>query len=97
MPCPNCDHTMQSISQPSAWTIIYWCPRCGTLRRSNAADGRDEDEAPLLLARSRELSVAIERHATLFPAAREVELHYRANEVGFYEACMLPEQRPKLT
>jgi uncharacterized C2H2 Zn-finger protein len=90
MPCPNCDHTMQSISQPSAWTIIYWCPRCGTLRRSNAAYGRDEDEAPLLLARSRELSVAIERHATLL-------LHYHANEIGFYEACMLPEQRPKLT
>jgi len=37
MACPNCDHTMHSISSLSQ---VYWCPRCGSIR-----DGKSEQPA----------------------------------------------------
>lgn len=30
MACPNCDHTMQSVSE---W--VWWCPRCGSIKDPN--------------------------------------------------------------
>lgn len=38
MACGTCDHTMQSVAAG-----VWWCPRCGTLKRgeSNHADRPD--------------------------------------------------------
>jgi hypothetical protein len=50
MPCPTCDHTMQQLTNG-----VFWCPRCGTLRR----DGVDEfsiDMQPMLVKRCRQFT-----------------------------------------
>jgi tRNA(Ile2) C34 agmatinyltransferase TiaS len=40
MPCPTCAHTMQSITD-----LVFWCPRCGTIRDGSHCD------APVLVGR----------------------------------------------
>lgn len=44
MACPNCDHTMQQLTDlaPIFWKHtegadlrIFWCPRCGTIKDNN--------------------------------------------------------------
>lgn len=32
MACPTCDHTMQRVGGGDESPIVFWCPRCGTLK-----------------------------------------------------------------
>ena len=41
MPCPICNHTVQSLSGNLG---LFWCPRCGTLLK--VAGDFQEHEAP---------------------------------------------------
>lgn len=41
MPCPTCDHTMQSVGQLTTGWFLYWCPRCGTLRTTERVSAGD--------------------------------------------------------
>lgn len=57
MRCPTCSHTMQGLTTyPEP---VFWCPRCGTIRRVAYATadgqevGRQEDERPKLVDRVR--------------------------------------------
>jgi len=53
MACPTCDHTMQAIPVTKGASVscssTFWCPRCGTLKASGAADS----ETPTLVGRVR--------------------------------------------
>jgi ribosomal protein L37AE/L43A len=48
MPCPTCDHTMHAVC-----TGIWWCPRCGTLRK-DFIEAPLDDSVPALVERRRE-------------------------------------------
>lgn len=39
MPCPNCQHTLQSVGP-----LRFWCPRCGTIQME------DSNEMPSVIA-----------------------------------------------
>lgn len=34
MPCPICNHTMQSIGRDDPRARTWWCQRCGTLKEN---------------------------------------------------------------
>ena len=52
MSCPTCDHTMRNLNCDGC---TYWCPRCGTVRRTNWDDDGDNDTVPQLVDRARAL------------------------------------------
>ncbi len=37
MNCPTCGHEMSSVASIRQTRRIYWCPRCGTLRREETS------------------------------------------------------------
>lgn len=87
MPCPSCDHTMHSLGRLESLDRIYWCPRCGTIRRLSppASNNVVSDETPLLVRRAAELAVVIHD--------RDAYLAVYCKIRGFYESCMTPERR----
>lgn len=58
MACPTCDHTMQNVAKDKHGSIVFWCPRCGTLRQASVRD--NVDRVPFLPERTRRLLDEIE-------------------------------------
>ncbi len=55
MACPTCSHTMQCVTAPSFGVIgVFWCPRCGTIKRQTDTPNGDTAEVPKLVERCRE-------------------------------------------
>lgn len=86
MPCPTCDHTMQSFGVlVENGARIYWCPRCGTVKTDFGEDDkRNETDTPRLPFRVREF-------IRLTSDKKECR---RAWTDGLYESCMINPEYP---
>ena len=87
MPCPTCSGTMQNVLTGMT-ACVYWCPRCGTIRRVNLdspPSGDPEDAAPKLVGRVQTFLTGCGGH----PAIPN-EFH----RLGITEAIYRPEERP---
>ena len=80
MACATCDHTMQSIVTANDYGTLFWCPRCGTLKRQ-APGGQDEWFAPKIVARALALCDAARNGA---PAGRT----FSVIELSLRECCL---------
>lgn len=84
MSCPTCDHTMQGIGVSAGGDHIFWCPRCGTLRRDNNGKGGQADDVPSLPHRVKAFIEAV---------AWPYENIVVARKIGLEESCTLPANR----
>lgn len=46
MACPTCDHTMKAVAVIETTVSLFWCQRCGTIKRTD-----DEGDRPKLVDR----------------------------------------------
>lgn len=72
---------MQCVGGNDA-VAVFWCPRCGTIRRKTHETERTEDDRPALVARCREFG------DTLGPGWKTLW-----QQLGVEEAIRLPEDR----
>ena len=40
MACPTCDHTMKAVAVIETTVSLFWCPRCGTIKRTDDSGDR---------------------------------------------------------
>lgn len=96
MSCPTCDHTMQGIGKLETGERLFWCPRCGTIRRVRhertgwIAGQSTVDDVPKLPGRVRELLDYFET----FETPIRNPLHATAWTLGLYESCMIDPDYP---
>lgn len=49
MACPTCDHTMRSVG--GVGYVVFWCPRCGTIKTNHADNQNNLICLPTLIPR----------------------------------------------
>lgn len=93
MPCPTCDHTLESFEAPAPFRY-YHCPRCGTSVIRDATGKLDDTvHVSKLVGRVRGLLATAKQHlADGHEDARGflAVFHQR----GVTEAVFKPEDRP---
>ncbi len=91
MACPTCDHTMNGIGHG-----LFWCPRCGTLKRANTTVGASE--APKLVERCRLFELGFQPQRLLGvvdPKEAQWQMAQAWHRLGIAEAINLPAERGK--
>ena len=83
MPCPTCDHTLQTINRVDGEDTILHCPRCGTLQV--VFEWRTETYVPKLVERCRQFATGLE-----MDKASDYSSWQR---LGIAESINLPEGR----
>lgn len=76
MACPTCEHTMQGIGVVESGERVWWCPRCGTLKRGGNLNYLEHVDQPKLAPTVR-----------LFLAGCDAGTRERARIGGVIEAC----------
>ncbi len=101
MACKTCDHTMQRVAAIG----VFWCPRCGSLKREFFDGDRPEHEEPKIVHRA--LTFCKAAQAVLMEATSP---YYRVGyarmhaespdmralktcEVAVQECCLAPRDR----
>lgn len=92
MPCPTCDHTMQSLFPAGESQRWYWCPRCGTLKGETDDGEEPTADRPKLVDRCREFTVKIEADVPQYGEGA-LKLLGWLQQVGIDEAIRRPEHR----
>ena len=54
MPCPTCDHTLESLGRSDRGDVFFLCPRCGTVKVDALENHGDKVYVPKLVERCRE-------------------------------------------
>ena len=89
MPCPTCDHTMQSLGAPPGRLQWFWCPRCGTIREGHSE--QNPASVPFLVLHARKLVAFAFGVLPKLPSDDQPGLYYRAAAVD--ESIFLADQR----
>lgn len=52
MSCPSCGHTMHNLGvEPPGGRRVFWCPRCGTVKRDSGPNNFETVSIPKLVSR----------------------------------------------
>lgn len=84
MPCPTCDHTMQSV-RTGEEENIYWCNRCGTMKIENSSNTHADIDTPMIVGRLRDFIPKL--------AASD---RWESHRIGIVESIYPPHERDKI-